>query len=177
MSIDTKQKKKWYKTWWGILVIVVALLWGISLIGGSQHNNAKQTTVTNGQSNTTAPKTVENFNIVVTSQIVKKVNGQYRYFFDIRNKDTKPFEGSVTIELYNNQQSSALAGDTFNTNSAIEPNLGTSVYTDAHTGPQSVHGDYGITKFKYTVQKDNKTVKTGEGTITDQLEDTDANGL
>lgn len=49
------------------------------------------------------PKPIEKFNIVVTSQIVKRIDNKCRYFFDIRNKDTKPFEGSVTISLFTNE--------------------------------------------------------------------------
>ncbi len=111
---------------------------------------------------TNTPKPVEKYNIVVTSQIVKKIDGKHRYFFDIRNKDTKPFEGSVTISLFTSQLKNAIAGDTFNTNKAIEPELGTSVYTDANTGPPSVHGENGISKFKYTVKKGSKVVNSGE---------------
>jgi len=240
-------KKKWHKTWWGILAIIflfplflmafltrflwkqkwkiqtrvvaIAILWGIVLIGGAlpdnkskavhveagcigpdgkriglspeecqKFNNAwkdkpqeavatSNNTVQPTTAPTNAPKPLEKYNIVVTSQIVKKIDGKHRYFFDIRNKDTKPFEGSVTITLYKNGQDSPLAGDTFNTNKAIEPELGTSVYADAHTGPPSVHGANGISKFKYVVKKGIEVVNSGEGEITDKFEDVDAYGL
>jgi hypothetical protein len=64
-----------------------------------------------------------------------------------------------------------LGGDTFTTKQAIEPELGTSVYIDANTGPKSVHGEYGITKFTYVVKQDDKEVAKGEGAISDKFED------
>src|SRR2546429_184678 len=67
--------------------------------------------VTHTPEPTAPPKPLEKINIVVTSVMVKKVNGKYRYFFDVRNKDTKPFEGDVTVLLYNSLQKSELAGD------------------------------------------------------------------
>lgn len=213
--MSTETKKKWYKTKWGILLIVlfapialmvyltrliwrqkwnkgvrlaaIVALWGFVLIMGASNDN--KATTTGGQQNsaaesfqdgmnaakapTSTPKPVEKYNIVVTSQIVKKVDGKYRYFFDIRNRDTKPFEGSVSIALFTSELKNPIAGDAFNTTKAIEPELGTSVYTDANTGPTSVHGANGITKFTYTVKKGDDIVNTGEGVITDKFEDVD----
>lgn len=117
--------------------------------------------------------TVQPFNIEVTSQIVKKVNKKYRYFFDIRNKDSKSFEGSVKISIYKANAKSALAGDTFSTNKPIEPTLGNSVFTDANTGPVSEMGEYGLTDFKYEVIINKQVVKTGEGKVTDKFENLD----
>ncbi len=218
LVVSTETKKKWYKTKWGILAIillfpiflmvyltrliwkqkwnkgvriaVIAVLWGFVLLVGANGDKTATTgetqeTVTNSFNSgfkaatapTNTPKPVEKYNIVVTSQIVKKVDGKYRYFFDIRNKDTKPFEGSVSIALFTSELKNPIAGDAFNTTKAIEPELGTSVNTDANTGPQSVHGANGIIKFTYTVKKGNDVVNTGEGTITDKFEDVDAYGF
>lgn len=124
---------------------------------------------------TVRPK--EKFNIVVSSQIVKRVDGKHRYFFDIRNNDTKSFEGSVTISLFTNTLKNPIAGDTFKTTRAIEPTLGTSVYADANTGPTSVHGENGITKFRYVVKRGEDIVNSGEGVISDKFEDIDSYGF
>ncbi len=216
--MSTEMKKKWYKTKWGILLIVlsfplflmgyltrliwrqkwnkvvrlvvIAALWGFVLIVGSSNDNKATTTGSqqnsaaksfqdgmNAAAPTNTPKPVEKYNIVVTSQIVKKVDGKYRYFFDIRNKDTKPFEGSVSIALFTSELKNPIAGDAFSTTKAIEPELGTSVNMDANTGPTSVHGASGITKFTYTVRKGNEIVKTGNGVITDKFEDVDSYGF
>lgn len=126
---------------------------------------------------TSTPKIVEKYDVVVSSQIVKHVDGKYRYFFDIRNHDTKPFEGSVSITLFTKDLKNPLAGDSFNTKAPIDPELGASVYTDAFTGPTSVHGANGIIKFKYVVKVGNDTVNSGEGEITDSFEDVDAYGF
>lgn len=112
----------------------------------------------------------EPFNIEVTSQIVKKVDGKYRYFFDIRNKDTKDFEGAVTIKLINGE-GKGISEETFNTNKPISPTLGTSQYIQASTGTAKIHGSNGYAKFTYTAKQNNQVVKTGEGTISEAYED------
>lgn len=112
----------------------------------------------------------ESFNIAVTSQIIKKVDGKYRYFFDIRNNDTKDFNGSVTIQLVT-AEGRKISKETFNTNKAISPGLGTSQYIDANTGPVSTHGESGYAKFTYEVKVGSDVVKTGEGALSNQYED------
>ena len=206
-------KKKWYKTWWGIVaiiflfpiflmvfasryiwkqkwdkkyrVVVIIVLWGF-VFGWGVILNAKEsryvpqvhTNTSDSVSNTVAPtntpKPVRKYKIVVTSQIVKKVDGKYRYFFDIRNHDFEPFEGDVSITLFTDELKNALVGDTFSTNQPMEPDLGSSEYIDANTGPVSVHGGSGITKFKYVVKKGEDVVGSGDGIITDKFEDVDA---
>ncbi len=120
---------------------------------------------------TPSPKPIEKFNVVVTSQIVKKVDGKYRYFFDIRNKDNKNFEGEVSISLFNELSDKPLGGDTFKTNKAIEPEIGTSQYIDIYTAPTEIHGVNGISKFKYFVKKDGQTINQGDGKISEKYED------
>lgn len=172
------------KVKWGITTIFALLFFGYGMLATSKPAPVPNTTATSNTSTTNniptstpAPTAtsipVEKMNIVVTSQIVKRVGGKHRYFFDIRNKDTKPFEGSVTISLFTDNLKNPIAGDTFDTTRAIEPELGTSVYADANTGPTSVHGENGITKFKYTVKKGDQVVNTGEGTISEKFENLD----
>lgn len=122
---------------------------------------------------TATPQPFEGLKIDITSQVVKKINGKYRYFFDIRNNDTKNFMGNVTISLYNDKQESPLGKDTFTTNLTIEPKLGNSVSIDINSGPVSQHGEYGITKFKFVVQSDGIEVNRGEGVISDKFENLD----
>lgn len=113
------------------------------------------------------PKSID---IEVTSKIIKHVGKKYRYFFDIRNNDDKAFSGTVVIKLYNDD-GLILGLESFNTNQSIQPNLGSSVYIDANTGPTSIHGISGITIFKYEVKIDNVVTKSDEGLITDKYED------
>jgi len=123
---------------------------------------------------TETPKPVEKMKIDVTSQIVKKVDGKYRYFFDIRNNDTKDFEGSVTITLFNNLYATPLGSGTFDTSKPMEPKLGTSVHFDINTGPVSEHGETGITKFKFIVNKNKQQINDGEGLVSSKYEDLDS---
>ncbi|CAN5692888.1 hypothetical protein BH11PAT2_BH11PAT2_04720 [soil metagenome] len=108
-------------------------------------------------------------NIVVTSQIVKAVGGKYRYFFDIRNQDEKPFSGDVKIEL-DKSSGEHIYDDSFSTSQPIQPGVGTSQFVETYTGPISVHGSDGVETFKYTVSSGGSVVKTGQGTISTKLE-------
>lgn len=123
---------------------------------------------------TDEPKAVEKYQVNVTSQIVKRVDGKHRYFFDIRNNDTKDFEGDVSITLFAEAYSNALGGDTFSTNRPVEPGLGTSQYIEINSGPEVIYGENGIGKFKYTVKKDGQIVNEGEGIISTEYEDLDS---
>lgn len=106
--------------------------------------------------------------IIVTSQIVKRVNGKCRYFFDVRNKDKTDFTGSVTVSLFSDIH---VWDETFDTTNPIKPNLGTSIFTDANTCPPILHGSAGVTNFKYEVKDNGQVVKTGAGKISDKFED------
>ncbi len=109
----------------------------------------------------------EPVDIVVTSQIVKPVDGKYRYFFDIRNQDTKSFTGNVNINLVNSLGQSIYDKD-FTAVEPISSGVGKSVYFDTSTGPTSVHGENGIETFTYTVTNNGQTVKSDSGTISTQ---------
>lgn len=165
-------KKKFYKK---PIFIIIAITLLIIAIANGQSDSSKGT----GETNTTnqeikteeTKKEVEKVKVDVTSQIVKKVNKKYRYFFDIRNNDTKAFEGKVIISLY--KSDSVLGKETFTTNKAIEPTLGNSVNFDINTGPVSQYGENGITKFKYSVMVGNDEINSGEGIISDKFENLD----
>jgi hypothetical protein len=197
---QNRPKKPFYKRWWFITIAVFIVLMVIA--GNSdkkkerEEQNSSQATQSandsakqdqsNDQAVNQAQGVVETKNVEVkqetpvepmqidvTSQIVKKVSGKYRYFFDIRNNDSKDFSGSVHITLYNEKQSSPLGEDTFDTTAPIAPKMGSSVNFDINTGTVSEHGEFGITKYKYEVKVDNKVVKSGEGKISDKLENLD----
>jgi hypothetical protein len=118
------------------------------------------------------PGPVETFHMTVSSQMVKKVGEKYRYLFDVRNHDSKNFEGSITISLYNEKQQQPLDKETFDTSEPIQPGLGSIVYFDVNTGPVSQQGENGISHFTYTIIVNGQQVNTGEGHITDKYQDT-----
>lgn len=120
------------------------------------------------------PKTIEKFDITVTSQIVKRVDGKCRYFFDVRNQDTKDFGGSVLISVYSDSIKSPLSSITFTARNPISPSLGHSVSLDASTCPPSIHGADGMTRYTYEVNIENSIVTKGEGRLTEKFEDLDA---
>src|SRR6266852_1218211 len=117
---------------------------------------------------TPTPKPVQKINVTVSSQMVKKVGGKYRYLFDISNHDSKSFKGSATVSLYNNKQQTPLGQDTFDMTQPLQPNLGSVVYFDISTVPASQQGAYGIAYFKYTIMVNGQEVNAGQGQITDQ---------
>lgn len=103
--------------------------------------------------------------IRVTSQTVKKVDGKFRYFFDIRNNGSMPSEGSVRIELLKDD-GSVIGRDTFATAKPIQPGYGDSVYFDISTGPIPEYDrQYAVVGFHYEATEGGKIVSQGEGVI------------
>jgi hypothetical protein len=117
------------------------------------------------------PKPVEKFNVIVTSQMVKKIGIEYRYIFDILNKDSRSFGGSAIIALYNDQQQMPLAQQTFNLTQLLQPGLASTVYFDISTGPISQQSGNGVTHFKYILLVNGQQANAGGGQITDNYED------
>jgi len=65
-----------------------------------------------------------------------------------------------------------LGGDTFITNHPINSMFGFGhTYIEINTGPPFIHGEYGITKFKYEVKVDNIIIKSEEDIISKKYED------
>ena len=118
-------------------------------------------------------------NIAVTSQIVKKVDKKCRYFFDIRNQEAESFEGSVEISLFSESgdDEHLLGKEVFETKSPIKQSLGDSVYFDINTCPVSIHGENGISKYRFVVKIDGNVVNQGEASISTEFEDTDSYSL
>lgn len=170
----------WKYSRWNIvvkgLVTGVFLLITVSLFSGSSKTKEGFEAGKNQGSTSTSPTLAESkTDIVVTSQIIKKIDKKYRYFFDIRNNGQEDFRGTVKIELFNKSFKSSLVDEEFSASTAyIAPSVGKSVYIDAITGPVSEHGEEnGYSRFTFTVKDGGNVVKQGEGTITDSFEDTD----
>jgi hypothetical protein len=115
--------------------------------------------------------TAKSFDIRVSSKTVKHVAGKHRYFFDIRNYDSKPFDGEVSITLVNNQPGITNGEESFQTTSPIPPNLGRSVFLEVNTGPVAVHGDSGVARFQFKAMLRDRIVSSGEGVISEEYED------
>jgi hypothetical protein len=153
---------------------VVSALVVLLLVLGAASDTTKtsQSVATTPTPPLPSTKPIDKVNIVVSSLMVKKIDGKYRYFFDIRNNDSKNFEGSVKVELINGDNR-RIDSATYNTSRALEPNLGLMPYFDLHSGPTFVHGSSGISTFKYEVKVGNDVVNAGGGSITEDYEDTD----
>lgn len=103
--------------------------------------------------------------IRVESLTVKKVSGKFRYFFQIRNHDSVSFQGDIKISLKKANGNSHW-NETFSTGSSpIQPNIAKVVYTDAHTGPPSVHGENGYTTFGFEATSRGRDLTRGSGKI------------
>jgi hypothetical protein len=105
---------------------------------------------------------VEQKDIKVTFQTVKKVDDKYRYFFDIRNNEEESVEAEVKIELL--RENDAVSGrNTFAPNHPLESGFGDSVYLDARSGPvPDFDPEYAVVGFRYEVVTDDQTVSYGQ---------------
>ena len=114
--------------------------------------------------------------IEVTSMIIKKIDGYYRYFFDIRNSSDKDFNGSVEITLFTGNGVGITSG-TYDTddlnNGVLAEGLGMTRYMDARTGHTEEFGSYRYVEFSYSVKIDDKVYKVNEDMLTDNFEDLD----
>lgn len=108
--------------------------------------------------------------VVVTSLIVKKVGRKFRYFFDIRNQTSEPWDGTVEITLVNATPGLTNGSEKFRPEGAIQPGLGNAVFSDAWTGPARIHGEAAVTSFRYVVRQANGTEFSGSGPISPKFE-------
>ena len=102
--------------------------------------------------------------IEVKSLNVKKIDGQYRYFFSIQNLDGEGYQGSVTISLIN-AKGEVWPGRNFTSSQTIPAGGGRVVYYDQQTGPPDVHGDYGITRFSGVAEQGGARSNAGGGDV------------
>lgn len=108
--------------------------------------------------------------IEITSMVVKKVEGKYRYFFNIKNIGEATFTGDVRINLINAEKT-LISGQDFRAKDApIEVGVNKSVYLNASTGPVSVHGQNGIKQYQFNVFKGFDKLDSQTKDITDKLE-------
>src|SRR6266702_4281116 len=166
------RKQGWSAKTWGIIIAIIFFMGGIGWIMDATGVNKPPTPTQTAQqaAPTTAPTPTQK-PPTRTQKLVKKIDGQYRYFFDVRNHDKKPWSGSATIELYNDKQETSVGSNTFETTSPMQPGLGTSVYFNIHTGPPLVHGEYGITHFKYSIKIQGQESNKGTGKLSDKYSD------
>lgn len=157
-------------------VIFAFIIFSVTSIIISKITLPNTTNITKPETKETTPsltatsKDIKKYDIQVTSRIVKKTDKKYRYFFDIRNNDTEPFNGSIEIQLIT-KQGKNLYKEVFKTDQPIEVSLGKSVYIDLSTGPQQIMGEYGIDRYSFSAKIDNKKVVTeGDGIISSELE-------
>ncbi len=89
--------------------------------------------------------------MVLTNTIIKQVGGKFRYFFDLRNQGTAPWQGSVEVTLHNTMKGVTNAEEVFEIDQPIDPKLGKFFYIEIHTGPRSVHADASVKAFSYVL--------------------------
>lgn len=139
--------------------------------GGNSEQNTNVSTSNNQQSSVEPSKPEEqkpvSKEILVTNQVVKRVDGKCRYFFSVENKDQSAFSGSVTIKVIN--PITTVGTDTFTTKQPIEPSMSQTVYIDTNTCPPSIHGEAGTNRFEYEAKENNQIIKTGSGSIIDKI--------
>lgn len=105
--------------------------------------------------------------VSVQALTVKRVNGKYRYFFQISNGTPAPFLGNVKIVLQNAMKGISNGQETFNTSVPMPPGGSTTVYLDVNTGPRSVHEDASVVGFSYEVKSDGNPTVEGVGNVSE----------
>lgn len=180
MDLNTRQKleenKKVAKNVGIGFVVLVLILFLVVIIKnltkGTESSSSSQTE--NQPTTETQDPTalIQQYDIKVTSQIVKKVGNKYRYFFLITNNSDKDFAGQIDIKGKTGSGIVVVSySENFN-NKPLLSGLGRSVYTDANTAPKHLFGENGTTTYTYTAKMNNQEVAKGDGLITDNYENT-----
>ncbi len=142
-----------------LVVLTIVVLIGIYIFGTDENDAPTRKPIGDG----------EPIDIRVTNTMVKKVGKKYRYFFTVRNHDTKTLNGSAEITLLNKQPDTRNGNETFNTTKPMQPDGGSSVYMDIYTAPT---GGWGVGSFSYEIVSQRMRVAGGTGAITSEFEDT-----
>ena len=135
---------------------LIALVFVIALTSGNSSNQSES-----------QDQQVQQKDISATSEMVKLVDSKCRYFFSVKNNTDSNFNGLVEIELLN-QSGKSVWHDSFDFSRSA--NTAASVYTDANTCPSSVHGEYGISDYQFSVKENGQTVNSGSAPISEQFE-------
>jgi hypothetical protein len=110
-------------------------------------------------------------NVVVTSTIVKKVDGKFRYFFDVENRNQRPITGSATITLLSRDAKNGFKYPFDIDLDALAPGLHKPRYVTINTGNTPEYGSDGIGRFSYAVKMDSHSFSYDGRPITDKYED------
>lgn len=158
------------------ILIIVGVIAVMGLIGAVIEKTSPATSTPQTKTNEKAvvqdtPTPVEQYDIKVTSQIVKKVGGKYRYFFSITNGSDKDFTGKVRIEGKTGAGITVISYRADFSDNPLPAGLSKSVFSDANTAPKQLYGENGASTYTFTATLNKNEVAKGEGTITEEYED------
>lgn len=136
----------------------------ISCVGGLALLSPRPETIPNGSERPREQQRLAAQSIRVTSLNVKQLGGKFRYFFQIRNEDSEPFNGDVTIGL-ERDDGGTVWFETFTTSQAMRPGGTNFVYTDANTGPTVEFGEFKVSAFEYTAHAKGRQATEARGAI------------
>jgi hypothetical protein len=112
---------------------------------------------------------LRSYNITVRSEIVKKINDVYRYFFFITNNNSHPFDATIEIGLLETN-GIQIAFDEFTPKPPIQPQMSRYCYVDAKWGPPGITQN-AIEKFAWRIIVNGQITQKGIGDITSKFED------
>jgi hypothetical protein len=116
------------------------------------------------------PHVNESYRIEVESLIVKRIGKKHRYFFQIRNDDSRPFNGKVEVRV-KGYKGVTVGLEVFVFKAPLEPGKATYGFIDANTGPTSRYGDFKVTSFQYRAYSQQRNVASGTGSISQKYEE------
>ncbi|HWY80278.1 MAG TPA: hypothetical protein VNW29_08020 [Candidatus Sulfotelmatobacter sp.] len=187
-SWDEKTKLKILGIGWGVFILLGVIGNITGAIQSKFDNNQKQQTQQTQADVPTdtptpvppTPTPIKKYDLTVTSQIVKKVSPDtYRYFFNVANDDSRDFNGTITMQLYDGKTNSItnqpnwliLGGaDTSYSDNPIKAGLHGVIYFDDSHAPYQIAGIDGANTFSFTAKINDTEVSSGKGSITDQYE-------
>lgn len=156
------------------IVVFIMIAGGIGAILESQEpaSSNKNEVVEKVQAeNTPTPKGIEKVDIQVESQIVKKIDKKYRYFFSINNQDDHSFNGKLHIVAKTGSGTKVISKYVDFAEKPLEAGLSRVIHADANSAPEHIAGEYGASVFTFSATLDNDEVANGEGIITEEFED------
>lgn len=107
--------------------------------------------------------------LVVTNSINKKVDGKYRYFFDIKNDNATPVSATVIVTVVSKDDSFKMSTDFGLID--LQPGLHKNGFRELNTGNTAGFGASAIGKFRYTVKIGNNSYDYPDQPLTDKFED------
>ena len=113
----------------------------------------------------------EKTKIVVTNKAIQKINGRYRYLFDVRNKDKQEARISIIFKCFPTD-GDLKEENTHQADIVIPSGKGGEVYFDLETPPVQIDSLKGIKEYAFEISIDNELSQKGGDKVSENYKDT-----